>query len=141
MTQILSGIQHAHDQGIIHRDLSPSNILLGFGGNIDKLCREFRFPVDREAQDVFGLAVTKGKDIHISNADDPRIRKRLPDWHYRLVGAPAFALFPVVVDKRPFGLFFLGRAQTGAVFDEKCLSYLRTLRNQAVLAVKQKRSV
>lgn len=32
MIQILSGIQHAHDRGIIHRDLSPSNILLDHGG-------------------------------------------------------------------------------------------------------------
>lgn len=113
---------------------------LGFGGNIEEIRREFRFPIDSHAKDVFGLAVTQGKDIHISNAGDLRIQKRLPAWYYQFVGDPAFALFPVVVDRRPFGLFFLGRGQTGAVFDEKSLSYLRTLRNQAVLAVKQRRS-
>jgi len=90
---------------------------------------------------VFGLAVTQAKDIHISNAGDLRIRKRLPPWYYGLLGDPAFALFPVIVDKRPFGLFFLSRGRTGSVFDERSLSYLRTLRNQAVLAVKQKRNV
>lgn len=26
--QILSGLQHAHDQGIIHRDLKPTNIMV-----------------------------------------------------------------------------------------------------------------
>src|SRR5690349_643368 len=27
MTQVLSGIAHAHDQGIIHRDIKPANIM------------------------------------------------------------------------------------------------------------------
>lgn len=114
---------------------------LGFGEKVDELCREFCFPIDQEVRDVFGLAVTQAKDIHISNAGDLRIRKRLPAWYYGVLGDPAFALFPVIVDKRPFGLFFLSRDRTGSVFDERSLSYLRTLRNQAVLAVKQKRNV
>ncbi len=113
---------------------------LGFGKDIQEVSRSFRFPIEKNARDVFGLAVTHGKDIHISNAEDPRIRKRIPDWYYQAVGDPSFALFPVMVDKRPFALFFLGRDKTGDIFDEKNLNYLRTLRNQAVLAVKQKRA-
>jgi serine/threonine protein kinase len=112
---------------------------LGFGKEIEEVSTRFRFPIESNARDVFGLAVTHGKDIHISNAGDPRIRKRIPDWYRRFIGDPAFALFPVVVEKRPFALFFLGRDRTGDIFDEKCLNYLRTLRNQAVLAVRQSR--
>ncbi|MFD0856237.1 protein kinase, partial [Actinomadura adrarensis] len=26
--QVLKGLEHAHDKGVVHRDLSPSNILL-----------------------------------------------------------------------------------------------------------------
>ncbi len=111
----------------------------GFGKDIGEVSKVFRFSIDRSAQDVFGLAAAQGKDIHINDSGDSRIRKRVPDWYYRHVGDPAFALFPVVVDSRPFGLFFLGRGRTGPIFDEKSLTYLRTLRNQAVLAVKQKR--
>jgi hypothetical protein len=112
---------------------------LGFGKDIEEVSRRFRFPIESQARDVFGLAVTHGKDIHISNAGDPRIRKRIPDWYHQFIGDPAFALFPVIVEKRPFALFFLGRDQTVEIFDEKSLNYLRTLRNQAVLAVRQKR--
>jgi len=113
---------------------------MGFGKDVDAVSRAFRFQINGKTRDVFGLAVAQGKDITISDAKDPRIRKRIPGWYYEVVGDPAFALFPVIVDKRPFGLFFLGRESTGSLFDEKNINYLRTLRNQAVLAVKQKRN-
>ncbi|MBQ3286420.1 MAG: Stk1 family PASTA domain-containing Ser/Thr kinase [Firmicutes bacterium] len=32
ITQILAGVQHAHEHGIIHRDIKPHNILLGVDG-------------------------------------------------------------------------------------------------------------
>ena len=32
ITQILAGVQHAHEHGIIHRDIKPHNILLGRDG-------------------------------------------------------------------------------------------------------------
>ncbi len=33
MTQILNGVEAAHEQGFIHRDLKPSNIILDLNGN------------------------------------------------------------------------------------------------------------
>lgn len=120
-------------------DRQLMGVRMGFGKDIQALSTQFRFPIEKKARDVFGLAVTQGKDIHIGNAEDPRIRKRIPDWYHQAVGDPSFALFPVVVNTRPFGLFFLGRDRTAEIFDEKNLNYLRTLRNQAVLAVMQKR--
>ncbi len=32
ITQILAGVQHAHEHGIVHRDIKPHNILLGVDG-------------------------------------------------------------------------------------------------------------
>ncbi|MGN0531581.1 MAG: Stk1 family PASTA domain-containing Ser/Thr kinase [Eubacterium sp.] len=34
MTQILRAVQHAHDKGIVHRDIKPQNIILLRNGNI-----------------------------------------------------------------------------------------------------------
>ncbi len=34
MTQILRAVQHAHDKGIVHRDIKPQNIILLSNGNI-----------------------------------------------------------------------------------------------------------
>ena len=34
MTQILGAVQHAHDKGIVHRDIKPQNIILLSNGNI-----------------------------------------------------------------------------------------------------------
>lgn len=113
---------------------------MGFGKDIEAVSKEFKFTIDQKARDVFGLSVSQGKDIYISDANDPRIKKRIPEWYYRVVNDSAFALFPVMVDKRPFGLLFLGREEAGTMFDDKSINYLRTLRNQAALAVKQKQS-
>jgi serine/threonine protein kinase len=111
---------------------------MGFGKDVEAVSKEFKFTIDGKARDVFGLSMSQGKDIYISDANDPRIKKRIPEWYYRIVNDSAFALFPIMVDKRPFGLLFLGREEAGTVFDEKSINYLRTLRNQAALAVKQK---
>jgi len=120
---------------------STMSARMGFGKDVDAISREFRFVIDTKARDVFGLSVIQGKDIYISDAGDPRIRKRIPEWYYRVVNDSAFALFPIIIGTRPFGLLFLGRENTGEVFDEKGINYLRTLRNQAALAIKQKQSI
>ena len=110
----------------------------GFGKNIKAAINNFSFEISK-SRDVFSLSITQGKDISIVNTNDLIIKKRIPEWFYRLASAQAFVLFPVSIDKTPFALFYMDRAQTGSVIDEKHLNYVRTLRNQAVLAIKQKR--
>ncbi len=113
---------------------------IGFGRSIEAKSQGFGLSMTTGPRDVFQLAVAQGKDIHISDALDPRIQGRLPEWYTEVLGDPSFALFPIMVEGRAFGLFFLGGRGTESVFAPRHINYLRTLRNQAVLAVRQKRS-
>jgi eukaryotic-like serine/threonine-protein kinase len=54
--QVCAALQHAHDQGVVHRDVSPGNILVGQGGRTAKLAD-------------FGLAGAVGEVARACGAD------------------------------------------------------------------------
>jgi HD-like signal output (HDOD) protein len=111
----------------------------GFGRDVDRLLGEFGFEV-RDRADIFNLALSKASDIGIDHATDPRIQKALPAWFKRLISPPTFALFSLVIHKRPAGLIYVDRGKAGRAIESGQLNYMRILRNQAVMAIKQKAS-
>ena len=54
--QVCAAVQHAHDQGVVHQDVSPGNILVGQGGRTAKLAD-------------FGLAGAVGEVARSCGAD------------------------------------------------------------------------
>ena len=108
----------------------------GFGENIEKIIEKFRFKVQR-SPDVFNIALTQSKDLGIDDTGDARIQKGIPEWYRRLVAAPAFVLYPVLINKKPLGLIYADRETPGRVLQGDKLHYMKTLCNQAVLAMKQ----
>lgn len=109
----------------------------GFGASIDEVLRKgFAIPIGG-TRDVFQAAIASGADVLIDDIDAEAIRAHVPDWFRKLVPARSFALFPIVVNKKPIGLLYgdanaAGRLQIPP--DE--LALLKTLRNQAVLAIR-----
>ncbi|MBW1730811.1 MAG: HDOD domain-containing protein [Deltaproteobacteria bacterium] len=106
----------------------------GFGPDIGELMKGFRFPITK-GRDIFNLAVEIGKDIRIDDTHSPRVAKRIPQWYRRTVFARAFVIFPVVIDGKTVGMFYADREKPGKVIDDLLLDYMRTLRNQATLAI------
>ncbi len=109
---------------------------LGFGKDIDKILENFRFSM-ASSQDVFGLSISLGKDIRIDDSRSLKMEKRIPQWYRKSIYAPAFVLFPVYIKKKAAGLFYADKNKTGKVIEDAQINYMRTLRNQAALALRQ----
>lgn len=109
----------------------------GFGQNSDKLLAKFRFPL-AFAPDVFHLALEKSADIVIEDVAADNIAAKIPQWHREAVASQSFLLLPVVINGKAIGLFYADMPEANAMkVSPRQLSLLRTLRNQAVLAIKQ----
>lgn len=109
----------------------------GFGQDAAEVVKRFKIPLSGAA-DVFAVATTKGLDISISDIDDPKIAERIPAWYRGHVPARSFVLFPLIIKNNPVALIYCDKDQAGSIkISDKELSLLKTLRNQAVLAIKQ----
>jgi eukaryotic-like serine/threonine-protein kinase len=109
---------------------------LGLGKDITRVLKEFRFKVTRYP-DFFNFAVMQGKDIGVHDSRDVRFQKRIPEWYSKNISAPAFILYPVAVNKKVAGLFYADREESGKVLTGNQVNYMKTLCNQAILAMRQ----
>ena len=67
------------------------------------------------------------------------IRKGIPKWYLTILTAPAFVLYPITVKKKSLGLIYADRETGGKVISGNQINYMKTLCNQAMLAIKQSR--
>ena len=110
----------------------------GFGETVDEIIPTFRFPL-KFMPDVFHLAIDKGLDIVIEDGQAPNIADKIPEWYRNAVDSQCFLLLPVMVNKRAVGLIYADMQKANSLqISQRQLSLLRTLRNQAILAIKQK---
>lgn len=110
---------------------------LGLGEGAAEAARLFKVDPN-EAHNLFALVSNKGLDTLIHQAADPQVTQNLPDWYRQHIHAGSFMLLPLQLKGAPFGLIYADKAQAdGIVLDEKGLSLLKTLRNQAVMAFRQ----
>ncbi len=111
---------------------------IGLGEGIEAMIPRFRFGLTFEP-DVFHLALKEGADIVIEDVRAGGIATKIPGWYRSLGDAGSFILLPIVINKITVGLFYADMQEANSLkLSEKQLSLLRTLRNQAVLAIKQK---
>lgn len=110
----------------------------GLGPEVADLTKQFRFPLSTQVNDVFLLATGKGLDILINDIDDPKMVDKVPKWFRERIPAKTFVLFPLTMKGRPVALIYCDKDKAGSIqIPEKELTLLKTLRNQALLAIKQ----
>ena len=109
----------------------------GLGDSAEAAAALFKVPL-KGGTDLFAAVCLKGADTLIRDAGTPAMAARLPTWYRKTLNAPSFLLLPLLMKGAPFAMIYADQAEAGGIeLDEKELSLLRTLRNQAVMAFKQ----
>lgn len=109
----------------------------GLGPDTRKLVGHLDFPVAVDGRDLFSIALNNSKDLYIGNIADREIRDLKPAWFDGPLFSPSLAIYPVVVNGKAIGLIYGGHDLPGTHLDQEQLSAIKTLRNQAALAIKQ----
>ena len=119
---------------------APTNTMngrFGYGPDIDAIAKVFKFPLSF-SPDVFHVALSKGVDVMISDINAENIKDKVPAWYRKSVPAQSFVIFPIMLNKAPIAMIYADMDNAAMSLPAKELNLLKTLRNQAVLAIKQK---
>jgi eukaryotic-like serine/threonine-protein kinase len=109
-----------------------------FGADIEAVTDKFGFNITNSPTDLFNIALSLRKDVIIEDAEATNIISLIPEWYRKTFLAPAFIIYPIIIRGMPFGLFYADKKLKGEVLSSTQLENMKTLRNQTILAIKQK---
>jgi len=109
-----------------------------FGADIEAVTKNFGFKISNAPTDLFNLALSQQRDIIVEDTEASNIIRLIPEWYRKTFLAPAFIIYPIIIKDTPFGLFYADKKHKGAILSANQLNYMKTLRNQSILAIRQK---
>jgi hypothetical protein len=109
----------------------------GLGTNTEHIIRKFSFLLNPKQNDLFNMAMRENKDLYVGDISDPEISDYKPDWFMGQIFCSSFVLYPIVIGGKQVGLIYGGHDKMGEKLDTEQLNALKTLRNQAAMAIKQ----
>lgn len=119
--------------------LPAMSVRFGFGSGIEEIKKWFMINYG-ESKDLFSISILKQKDLVIKTIDDPEIRGLLPEWYQIRVSPRIFViLLPITINNKPIGMFYLEGDREGFVkITGSHFNYLKIIRDQTVMAIRQK---
>ncbi|RKZ94873.1 MAG: hypothetical protein DRQ43_06190, partial [Gammaproteobacteria bacterium] len=113
-----------------------------FGHGINNaFLEQFQFPLKYQP-DVFHLALDKGIEIFIADTTDEKTIKKIPAWYQQIIEAESFIVLPVMIKKKPIGLFYGDRFNAGELVvkqsELKLLQKLKFLAAEALIKKSQR---
>lgn len=122
------------------RDVRGENLLcrLAFGRDAEKYTSE-QLPISLSAaRNVFYGSLSRGADVAIQDVQSEKVAPLIPVWYTKKLNARGMLLLPLMIKSRAAGLIYADCDAPAAQFEEEDLRLLRTLRSQAVMAIRQK---
>lgn len=109
----------------------------GLGPSAASITKGFGFPLSHQSNDLFNLAIRDNQDLYVGDITADELGEHCPEWFQGAIFTPSLALYPIIINKKPVGLIFGGHFTPGELLDSDQLAAVKTLRNQAALAIKQ----
>ena len=126
--RVIIAMLHVHEQ---QKNLAG---FLGVGDITSEQVRAFRCPVDKSAGALFeSLAQCKDMALVGKNVQD------FPDNLHYLVAGRRVYLFPVCLNKKGVGLFYMDMFKEKPKLDKKQIEYIRKFRNFSEKVIQRKR--
>lgn len=119
-------------------DPSGRQLVARYGLGLESGLERFRFALG--GTDLFNMLLARNADLLISDADDPKVRSRLPAWYLEGFFARSCLIMPMRRGESVLGMLYADHDMAGGIrIADAELSLLRALRNQAALALKMAR--
>ena len=109
----------------------------GLGKNVDEIIPKFRCKI--EGENIFTHVVKKHREFIILDVNSEEYKHQVPEWLRKLTMPCTVVLYPIVLNKRCIGLLYADTDDAATQISPETLNFFKTLRNQATLAIKQKR--
>ncbi|HWN71323.1 MAG TPA: protein kinase [Haliangium sp.] len=100
MRQILSGLAHAHEQGITHRDIKPDNVMVDASGSFGDQVRILDFGLAKLRENASGL--TTGFVVGTPSYMAPEQTLAMPVDERTDIYACGVVLFEMLTGEKPF---------------------------------------
>jgi len=110
----------------------------GFGTDTEDILKKFNFKT-ANAQDIFNLAVVKHKEFIVLDVEAEQYKTLIPQWCLDLTAPRSLILFPIIANKNCIGLVYADQTDKPAAIGAQEFKLLKTLINQASLALQQRR--
>lgn len=120
------------------KSLDANQIIVRYalGKDPDMLKKNFKFTISIASDDIFNAALNEGSDVIINDVTHKKYGKLIPKWYAELNISTGFSIYPILVNKVVFGLFY---ADTDSVDLKQFMrqhDYMKKLRTLTVKAIK-----
>lgn len=110
---------------------------IGVGQDIENVMKRFHFHAS-EADDIFNQVLNEQSDLFIPEVVHSPLLAHIPDWCKKITHPKNLLLYPLIINNQCCGLLYVDNATLLSSKSEQALTHIDTLRNQAVMAIKQK---